>query len=175
MLEILLLTSPITLDQLRSTHVSRLAFFTFGMLHRPVDHAQNASFLETVGDVFAHAGRAEGFLWAAEGMEGDVWPSFAGDEGTKVAQTLTLWRDLDSVRHFAYHGPHAGALRRRWDWFTRGSWPAFVAWWVPDDTYPTWREGTIRLEHLNDHGPTPEGFTFNAASDQNGQAIGRRG
>ncbi len=155
--------------------MSRLAFFTFGTLHEPVDHPQNASFLETADDVFAHASQAEGFLWAAEAAEDFVSPSFAGDQVTKVAQTLTLWRDLDSARHFAYHGRHAGALRRRRDWFTRGSWPTFVAWWVPDDTYPTWRDAAIRLEHLNDHGPMPEGFTFNAAFDQNGQAIKRRG
>jgi hypothetical protein len=154
--------------------VSRLAFFTFGMLHEPLDHPQNASFHEAVGDVFAHAGQAEGFLWGAEVTQDYVWPSFAGDQGTKIAQTLTLWRDLDCVRHFAYQGPHAGALRRRRDWFTGGSWPTFVAWWVPDDTYPTWPEAARRLEHLNDHGPTPEGFTFNAAFDQTGRAIPRR-
>ena len=171
----LALASPIGPDQLRFTHVSCLAFFTFGILHEPVDHPQNASFLETVGEVFAHAGQADGFLWASEGTEGYVLPSLAGDQESKVAQTLTLWRDLDSVRHFAYHGPHAGALRRRRDWFTGGSWPGFVAWWVPDGTYPTWSEAARRLEHLNDNGPTPEGFTFNAAFDQTGRAITRRG
>ena len=32
----------------------------------------------------------------------------------------------------------------------------------------------MRLEHLNDHGPTPEGFTLSAEFGQNGQAITRR-
>lgn len=156
-------------------HLSRLAFFTFGLLDEPIDHPQNASFLEAIGDVFAYVSEAEGFLWTEEATEDFVSPSFAGDEEAKVVQTLSLWRDLGSVRHFAYHDLHTGALQRRRDWFTKGSWPAFVAWWVPDGTYPTWREGAMRLEHLNDHGPTPEGFTFNAAFDQNGRAITRRG
>lgn len=36
---------------------------------------------------------------------------------------FTLWRDLESVYAFAYYGDHhAGALRRRKEWFVEGAW-----------------------------------------------------
>jgi hypothetical protein len=144
------------------------------MLREPLDHPQNESFFEAGGNVFAEADRTEGYLWGADPAEDYVWPNFAGDQETRVVQTLTLWRDLDCVRNFAYHGAHLGALRRRSDWVTRGSWPTFVAWWHPDDAYPTWGEASKRLERLHEHGPTPDGFTFNAAFDQKGQALAAR-
>ncbi|MAM65546.1 MAG: hypothetical protein CL702_04075 [Chloroflexi bacterium] len=32
-------------------------------------------------------------------------------------------------------------LKHRDDWFVKGDWPAFVAWWIPDDETPTRTQG----------------------------------
>jgi hypothetical protein len=35
-----------------------------------------------------------------------------------------------------------------------------VLWWVPAGHEPTVEEAEARLDHLREHGPTPEAFTF---------------
>ena len=70
----------------------------------------------------------------------------------RVAQTLSIWTALQYVFAFAYAGDHAEALRRRKDWFLKGSWPTYAAWWVADDCWPQWEDANTRLEHLHDHG-----------------------
>jgi hypothetical protein len=44
--------------------------------------------------------------------------SFAGEGNTgRIAPTLSVWQDLESMFAFAYSGPHAEALSKRWEWF----------------------------------------------------------
>ena len=72
---------------------------------------------------------------------------------------------------FTYAGFHAEVLKMRDDWFVKGDWPAFAAWWIADDETPTRAEGSKRLEHLHDNGPTSHAFDFIAPFDANGQPL----
>ena len=69
------------------------------------------------------------------------------------------------------YGFHAEVLSKRDDWFVKGDWPAFVAWWIPDDETPSRAQGTKRLEHLHDNGPTAQAFDFKAPFDAEGQPL----
>lgn len=73
---------------------------------------------------------------------------------------MSLWTDLDSVFAFVYTGLHRSTLSKRHEWFLKPEWPSYAAWWVSDDTIPTWSDACERLEHLHDHGPSPVAFTF---------------
>ncbi|HKG24044.1 MAG TPA: DUF3291 domain-containing protein, partial [Thermomicrobiales bacterium] len=97
-----------------------------------------------------------------------VTPELAGRE----AQTLSLWRDLESAVAFAYSGLHAEALRRRRGWFPAPAWPSYAAWWVADDNRPDWREAMRRLEHLHDRGPSTIAFDFRSPFDATGNRTG---
>jgi hypothetical protein len=79
------------------------------------------------------------------------------------SSTLSLWRSIESVYAFAYSGVHGEALRHRLEWFIRPEWPNYAAWWVADDHVPDWHEASERLEHLHDHGPSPQAFDFRHA------------
>lgn len=79
-----------------------------------------------------------------------------------AAQTLSLWRDLESVRAFIYSGLHVQALKNRHAWFKRSDVPTYAIWWVSDDAVPTWAEASTRIELLADEGPTPRAFDLRA-------------
>ena len=85
--------------------------------------------------------------------------------------TLSLWRDIEIARQFAYGGLHRAALRRRSDWFHKAKWPGYVLWWSIDGKVPTWAEGVRKLEALADDGPTAEAFDFANCFDPAGAAI----
>jgi hypothetical protein len=80
--------------------------------------------------------------------------------------TLSLWRDIEAARQFAYGGLHRAALKRRSEWFHKAEWPGYVLWWAPDGTIPTWAEGAAKLERLADNGPTSSAFNFVNCFDQ---------
>ena len=84
--------------------------------------------------------------------------------------TLSLWKDLESVAAFSYHGAHAEALTKRREWFEKCNLPVYVAWWVPADHQIEWREGNARLEHLHQHGPTAASFDLAHPFDPKGKA-----
>ena len=152
--------------------VPRVAFTTFAILRAPPGDAQVQGFFDRLPDNFGAADRFEGFV--ARSIRDPVtlehsWgkmvrPRFfdpASHDGTVA--TLSLWRSIESVYAFAYSGVHGEALRHRLEWFVRPEWPSYAAWWVADDHVPDWHEASERLEHLHDHGPSPQAFDFRHA------------
>jgi len=77
-----------------------------------------------------------------------------------VIQTLSVWRDIESVRAYVYSGGHLEALRKRADWMVKTVYPQYVLWRRPGADTPLYAEGVARLEHLHAHGPTANAFTF---------------
>jgi hypothetical protein len=156
----------------------RIAFFTLGVLKAPVGDSVVQGFVDRVGSVYAAAEGSAGFfersirdLQTWEHSWGPVIAPRCVPDGlalTQFAMTLSLWCDLESVAAFAYHGVHREALSLRADWFDRGPWPSYVAWWVDGERRPDWREAVDRIDHLHDHGPTPTAFTFRQPFDSAG-------
>jgi hypothetical protein len=95
----------------------------------------------------------------------DVDPPFSD------ATTLSVWRDLESARRFAYASVHLEALQKRKEWFRPPEWPTYVAWWIEDDETPTWGDAFARLEYIHDHGPSPYAFNFKQAFDGDGNLL----
>jgi hypothetical protein len=80
-----------------------------------------------------------------------------------------LWEDLESVAAFAYSGPHGEAMVHRREWFGEPTAPEYVAFWVDDEADRVdWQEAADRLDHLNEHGPTPHAFDFKRPFDTEG-------
>jgi hypothetical protein len=44
----------------------------------------------------------------------------------------------------------------------------YVAGWVADDATPSWEEAMARLDHLHEHGSSPQAFDFKAPFDAAG-------
>ena len=160
--------------------MARLAFYTFGILQGPRDHPQTKGFADRSPFVYVNAEHSEGFIDRApqriteeqDPRWGDrlAEPRFVVNEKDAIAPaTISLWEDLESVYAFAYNGRHGEALRHRAEWFKEPEWPNYVAWWVEDDHIPAREEAVGKLEHLHDHGSTPNAFNFKTPFDAAGQ------
>jgi hypothetical protein len=163
--------------------MTRLAIYTFGILRSDWEAAETASFQSATLEVFGEARASDGYIdhagtarpdlkgKPALGHDFGAWGTYVlprfyegslePDKLTAIA-TLSLWRDIDSVRNFVYQGVHhRDALKRRYDWFVKGRWPGLVLWWIDDAETPTWAQGTAKLELLHDTGASPAAFSFN--------------
>jgi hypothetical protein len=78
----------------------------------------------------------------------------------RIASTLSLWADVESVAAFSYYGTHGEALTKRREWFGKSDLPVYVAWWVDADHAISWAEGCERLDRLHRDGPTALAFNF---------------
>ena len=159
---------------------ARLAFYNFGLHVGPSESDAVRGFVLREGPNFEAATRAEGFLGRSgyPGMPGtrswgaQVFPRYIKDSGfTSAPSSLSLWADIESLIAFSYNGVHAEALKNARNWNVKPAWPPLVLWWISAHHRPDWREGTERLEYLDDHGPTPHAFTFKQPYGPDGSAI----
>lgn len=151
--------------------MSRIAFYTFGILREKEGHPQVQGFYDRIDSVFEQAKNSEGFIAQSNASWGEyVSPRFYDKEKHAVAPaTLSLWKDLESVCAFAYRNNHGEAIKLRQEWALKPEWPTYVAWWVEDDHLPDRKEACIRLEHLHDNGSNPFAFNFKKPFDDKGQ------
>lgn len=152
---------------LRSAQNSHLAQFNFARAHFPVEDTRMQAFVCALDQINGLADRSPGFLWRLKTEAGhsiDIRPF--KDELKLV--TLSLWRDLESLRTFVYKGAHAEFLQRRHEWFDPPSEPYLVLWWRPFVGVPSVEEGIERLDHLARHGPSAYAFDFAVPFDRDG-------
>jgi hypothetical protein len=165
--------------------MAKLVLYTFGIFQQPRDHEQIKGFHDRNPFVYTSAENSDGFVdrsgnsWKRDHADREtdwgtreVSPRFlTSGEHRDAPATLSLWEDVESVYAFTYYGFHAEVLKHRDDWFVKGDWPAFVAWWIPDDETPTRAQGAQRLEHFHDNGPTAHAFDFKVPFDSDGQPL----
>lgn len=156
--------------------MKQVAFMTLGVLQAPDNHPLVQGFVARVDENYADAAAFPGFIarFKDDFTEGASWhlprPALFHDAqyAGRLAISLTLWRDLESVFAFSYSGPHSEALGKRKDWFLKPRWPSYVAWWVDASHAPTRLEAYARYDHLCGHGATPDAFDFRTAFDAHG-------
>jgi hypothetical protein len=157
----------------------RIAFTTIGVLHEHRTHPKSEGFATRSPLVMQLAEASDGFMARSvlnyETLEQSwgqiVLPSFVPPEReANVAQTLSLWEDLESVYAFTYSaGVHSEALRLREEWFRPPDHPNYAAWWVGDNHQPDFIEATRALETLHANGPSPAAFNFKQPFDAEGR------
>ncbi len=165
--------------------MAKVVLYTFAIFKEPRHSEYNKGFNDRNPFVYVSAENSEGFVdrsgqsWKRDHADrnrdwGDrnVSPRFLttaahGD----TAATLSLWEDVKSVYAFTYAGFHAEVLKMRDDWFSKGDYPAYVAWWIADDESPVQADGAERLEHLHDNGPTAHAFDFKSPFDAKGHPL----
>jgi heme-degrading monooxygenase HmoA len=137
----------------------QLAQFNIARLRAPLTDPPMAAFVENLQPINALADRSPGFVWRFQTEQGDATAE-RPYEDDRIIINFSIWEDLQTFRQFVYQSAHAGILKRRREWFEHLT-DAYVAlWWVPANHRPTVAEAIARLEHLKQHGPSPEAFTF---------------
>lgn len=143
-----------------------LAQLNVGRLKHPVDHPGSAEFIDALDPINLLGERTPGFVWRLTGDGNDATDvGFPGEDDPRFIVNLTVWEDVESLRHFAYRSGHAMYLRRRREWFEDLGEPVTVLWWVPEGHVPTVAEAAERLARLRTDGPSAEAFPPNQPFD----------
>ena len=137
-----------------------LAQLNLGLLRAPIDDAEMAEFVAALEPINAIAEASAGFVWRLKADDGgsSSYVDVPGRSDPLWAPNMSVWEDLDSLRHFMYKSGHASYLRRRAEWFQKPDRPINVLWWIPVGRIPTLEDAVRRLDHLTDHGPSEIGW-----------------
>lgn len=144
-----------------------LAQLNLGLFRAPLDDDEMEEFRRALDPVNALAESSPGFVWRLRDDDGgsSSYVVVPGYDDPRYAPNMSVWTDLDALKHFMYKSGHSSYLRRRAEWFQRQDGPINVLWWLPAGELPTLADAIRRLHHLRDHGPSPEGWDFRAPHD----------
>ena len=114
----------------------QLAQVNIATLKAPLDSPVLKDFVDNLDRVNALAEGSEGFIWRLKGEGNDA--TALRPFGEDIIVNMSVWRDVDSLRKFAYgNAVHVEILKRKREWFTRMKDAYMVLWWVPAGHQPT--------------------------------------
>jgi hypothetical protein len=140
----------------------QLAQLNIAKLLAPLDSPELADFVANLDRINAVADAADGFVWRLVGDDGADATTLR-PLGENVIVNMSVWRDADALRAYAYRSDHVEIMRRRREWFHKMAEAFLVLWWVPAGHRPTVAEAVARLEKLRADGPSREAFTLRDA------------
>ena len=144
---------------------NHLAELNIARLRHSLDHQANTEFVSVLGVINELAELSPGFVWRLKDDSGRASSYIHASSDPLVIVNLTVWKDVESLRHFTYKSGHGAYFRRRREWFQPMDEPNMVCWWLPEDERPTLDDAMRRLERLRQHGPSGEAFLFSDPID----------
>ena len=143
-----------------------LAQLNVGRLVDDPDSNTVAEFMRALGPINALGEASPGFVWMLKdeggaGATGQRFPGYEHDE--RYVVNLTVWTDVEALRHFTTRSGHAMYLRRRREWFEKADQPTTVLWWIEEGHIPTLVEAADRLAALRRDGPTAAAFDLHTS------------
>jgi hypothetical protein len=161
-----------------------LVLHTFGILNNPGDHPSTLEFQQATPAVLSSIPGTSGLLKDAvntfmpdgtsltenRSFGVPVTPTFFETNSDRFGlTTLSVWDDIESAVGFSFHREHGEAMKKRKDWFQQEhTWPSSVMWWASDIDTVDWASADEKLVELNDHGPSPNAFTFQSLYSADG-------
>ena len=73
---------------------------------------------------------------------------------------VSVWESVETLKDYVYRSLHLELLKDREQWFDKMPNSYQALWWVPAGHIPTVEEAKVRLENLQQHGPSDFAFTF---------------
>jgi hypothetical protein len=124
----------------------------------PLDSPLMAEFAANLARINELAEHSPGFVWRLKNANAD--PTASRLFGGNVLVNMSVWKDVEALRTYAFTSEHLQFLRRRREWFDRIREAYAALWWVPQGHQPSLAEAAERLAHLRKTGPSPRAFTF---------------
>lgn len=116
-------------------------------------------FVAQLDEVNALAEGSPGFVWRLKD-EGNNATSLNPYNDNRIIVNMSVWETIDDLLKFVYHGRHAEVLRNRRDWFVNFGKPFTTLWYVRAGEKPSVEDAMVRLQSLQDKGPTSFAFDF---------------
>ena len=138
-----------------------LAEFNFGVLKHDWDDPRVADFSNNLDMVNGVAARSDGFVWRLSDEDMDAAqndPDGPMGANPRLASTLSVWRDAQSLLTFVFNTVHKQFYARRKEWYGPTDSGNLVLWWVPIGERPTFADGVARHRHWMSHGDTDYAF-----------------
>lgn len=117
-----------------------------------LDDPRMKEFMDTVDFMNNVAAKSPGYLWRDEDEDRAKAMTFPDDP--RMTMTLSLWQDIDSLRHFTWNTIHKRFRLRTREWFEDLGERYLVIWQVPDGHLPQPDEALENLLALRRDGPT---------------------
>jgi hypothetical protein len=148
----------------------QLAQLNIALMTAPIDSPAMADFVANLDRINALAEHSPGYVWRLKTEDGNA--TALRPFGEEYLVNLSVWRDVEALYNYVYKSAHVEIMKRRKEWFERMRESYSVLWWVPEGHRPTTAEAKVRLQCLNEKGPTPEAFTFKNPYPAPGSTIG---
>jgi heme-degrading monooxygenase HmoA len=126
----------------------------------PLHDPAMSGFVAQLQTINALADRTPGFVWRLQDDGQSDATSIRPYEDARILINLSVWESFEALSNYVYRSQHATVMRDRRKWFEKSDQPTLVLWWVPAGHRPTVLEATERLNHLRQHGATPDAFSF---------------
>ena len=134
----------------------QLAQLNIARLRAPLDHEDSAEFVRALDPINLLAEVSPGFVWRLTDDDGgsSSYVEVDGIDDPLLIVNMSVWEDLESLRHFVFQSGHTMYLRRRRDWFEKPEQPSSVCWWIPAGTTPDVNDAYQRLLEFRANGPS---------------------
>ena len=136
-----------------------LAQLNIAQARAPLDDEIMADFVARIEEINNLAEQSEGFVWRFD-------PDPSDDTNVRVFNNsalvvnLSVWEDIESLKHFVYRTAHVELIQDRDAWFNKFQSAHQVLWWVQEGDMPTPEAAKQRLDYLDTNGPSTYAFTF---------------
>ena len=128
-----------------------------GRMRWPLDDPRMKEFADDLDRVYGLAEKTDGFVWRIGDADMDGGLARHGYNALTSA-TVSVWRDVDSLKDYTYNGAHGAYLSRAAEWFEKSAPPFLVIWPVAAGHQPGADEAFERLADLKENGPSKRAF-----------------
>lgn len=143
----------------------------YARLKAPLDHPSMSEFRLALEPVNLIAKSTPGFVWSFD--NDDTLDIVAARQEVTLLREdplmmpqLSLWKDMDSLQHFAFKSGHFMYVKRKREWFTAPEAPWAVCWWrLASEDNPNLKEAFERCQYLKEHGVTEHAFDYKSAKN----------
>ncbi len=134
-----------------------IAQMNWGKMRYDQDDLRMKEFIDSLPHVYADAERRPGFIWRIPDEEGAKQLKSLGF-GDRTSATVSVWRDVSSLRDYTFNKSHGIYFDRRAEWFEKVDGPQLVIWEVDSDARPDFAKAFKKLKELEENGPTDRVF-----------------
>jgi hypothetical protein len=128
-----------------------IAQMNWGRLKFSLEDKRMLEFADSLNEVYSLAENHSGFIWRIPDDQSELQLSDLGFDKF-ISSTVSVWRDLNSLKDYTYDSLHGVYLKRSSEWFEKIEGPQLVIWNVENNNQPTFRESFDRLKYLKDNG-----------------------
>ncbi len=137
----------------------KLAQLNIARIAYPLDSLEMQDFTIALNAINLLAESSLGFVWILKD-ENNTATNFRMYDDPKIIVNMSVWDNLESLRHYVFNSGHSHYLKRRKEWFIPLEQTGTVLWWIPDNHTPTLEEAQAKLDFLRANGSSQTAFGF---------------